>query len=108
MGKQETELLKGVLEGVILELLRGRSWHGYDLTTRLRDLGFDVVEGTVYALLVRIERAGLVDVTREPSPKGPPRKVYTLGPDGIERLEEFWNAWGAISGRLDTIRKGEK
>ncbi|MGO1411957.1 MULTISPECIES: PadR family transcriptional regulator [unclassified Microbacterium] len=107
MGKQETELLKGVLEGVILELLRGRAWHGYDLTTHLQELGFtDVVEGTVYALLVRIERRELVDVEKVPSQKGPPRKVYTLNAAGVERLDEFWTAWGAISGRLDHIRNG--
>lgn len=108
MGRQETELLKGVLEGAILELLRGRAWHGYDLTARLQELGFhDVVEGTVYALLVRIERRGLVDVEKVPSPKGPPRKVYTLNAAGAERLDEFWTAWGAISGRLENLRKGD-
>ncbi|WP_119698225.1 PadR family transcriptional regulator [Microbacterium halotolerans] len=106
MGKQETELLKGVLEGVILELLRGRAWHGYDLTARLQELGFDVVEGTVYALLVRIERNGLVDVEKVPSQKGPPRKVYTLNAAGAERLDDFWTAWGAIAGRLEHIRNG--
>ncbi|WP_156760140.1 PadR family transcriptional regulator [Microbacterium karelineae] len=109
MSRQETELLKGVLEGVILELLRGRAWHGYDLTARLQELGFqDVVEGTVYALLVRIERRGLVDVEKVPSPKGPPRKVYTLNDAGTDRLEEFWTAWGAIAGRLDDLRNGRK
>ena len=105
MGRQETELLKGVLEGAILELLRDRAWHGYDLTAHLRELGFtDVVEGTVYALLVRIERGGLVDVEKVPSEKGPPRKVYTLNDAGLARLDEFWNAWSAITARMHALR----
>lgn len=105
MARQDTELLKGVLEGAILELLTNRAWHGYDLTAHLREVGFtDVVEGTVYALLVRVERKGLVDVERVPSEKGPPRKVYTLNASGAERRDEFWAAWDAISARLNDLR----
>ena len=79
MGKQMTEMLKGTLEGIVLALLAGQSAYGYEITARLREQGFtDIVEGTVYALLVRIEQRGLVDVEKVPSEKGPPRKVYSL------------------------------
>ena len=54
-------------------------------------MGFsDIAEGTVYALLIRIEQRGLVDVEKHPSEKGPPRKVYSLNAQGREYLEEFW------------------
>ena len=85
MGKQMTEMLKGTLEGIVLAILAGRPAYGYEITARLREQGFsDIVEGTVYALLVRIEQRGLVDVEKVPSEKGPPRKVYSLNAQGRE------------------------
>ncbi|PKQ21470.1 MAG: PadR family transcriptional regulator, partial [Actinobacteria bacterium HGW-Actinobacteria-5] len=83
MGKQLTELLKGTLEGIVLAFLAARPAYGYEITAWLREQGFtDIAEGTVYALLVRIEQRGLVDVEKVPSEKGPPRKVYTLNERG--------------------------
>ncbi|SFT92912.1 DNA-binding transcriptional regulator, PadR family [Actinopolyspora lacussalsi subsp. righensis] len=107
MGKQTTEMLKGTLEGVVLAILAGRPAYGYEITAWLRDQGFsDIAEGTVYALLVRVEKRGLVDVTKVPSEKGPPRKVYSLNDQGREHLEEFWTAWRFLSERLEQLREG--
>ncbi|WP_169581577.1 MULTISPECIES: PadR family transcriptional regulator [Microbacterium] len=104
MGNQMTEMLKGTLEGMVLAILAGRPAYGYEITARLRDQGFaDIVEGTVYALLVRIEQKGLVDVEKVPSEKGPPRKVYTLNPQGREQLEEFWRTWSFLAERIDQL-----
>ncbi len=107
MGKQMTEMLKGTLEGIVLALLSVQSAYGYEITARLREQGFAAIaEGTVYALLVRIEQRGLVDVQKVPSEKGPPRKVYTLNAHGREYLEEFWSTWGFLAGRLEQLREG--
>ncbi|KOX20078.1 PadR family transcriptional regulator [Saccharothrix sp. NRRL B-16348] len=107
MGKQITEMLKGTLEGIVLAILAGRSAYGYEITAWLRDQGFsDIAEGTVYALLIRIERRGLVDVEKVPSEKGPPRKVYSLNAQGQEYLEEFWRTWSFLAERLDKLREG--
>ncbi|AJC54739.1 PadR family transcriptional regulator [Streptomyces sp. 769] len=106
MSKQLTEMLKGTLEGIALATLSGRSAYGYEITAWLRDQGFaDIAEGTVYALLVRIERRGLVDVEKVPSEKGPPRKVYSLNAQGREYLEEFWGTWSFLTERLEQLRK---
>ena len=76
-------MLKGTLEGIVLAVLSGRPAYGYEITAWLREKGFsDIAEGTVYALLIRIEKRGLVDVEKVPSEKGPPRKVYSLNADG--------------------------
>jgi PadR family transcriptional regulator PadR len=105
MGKQMTEMLKGTLEGIVLAILAGRPAYGYEITARLREQGFsDIVEGTVYALLVRVEQRGLVDVTKEPSEKGPPRKVYSLNAAGRDYLEEFWGSWTFLADRIDQLR----
>lgn len=104
MGKQETEMLKGVLEGIVLALLQRRPAYGYEITAWLRDQGFtDIAEGTVYALLVRVEQRGLVDVEKVPSEKGPPRKVYSLNDRGRDHLDEFWETWSFIAERLEQL-----
>lgn len=108
MGKQLTELLKGTLEGIILAILSARPTYGYEITAWLREQGFpDIAEGTIYAVLVRIEQRGLVDVSKAPSEKGPPRKVYALNALGRESLEEFWRTWSFLAGRLDQLREGD-
>jgi PadR family transcriptional regulator PadR len=107
LGKQETEMLKGTLEGIVLAILAGRPAYGYEITAWLREQGFsDIAEGTVYALLVRIEQRGLVDVQKIASEKGPPRKVYSLNPQGREQLEEFWRTWSFLTDRLTQLRDG--
>lgn len=105
VGNQMTEMLKGTLEGIVLAILATRPAYGYEITARLRDQGFsDIVEGTVYALLVRIEQRGLVDVEKVPSEKGPPRKVYSLNAQGREQLAEFWRTWSFLAERIDQLR----
>ena len=106
MGKQMTEMLKGTLEGIVLAILSVRPAYGYEITAWLREQGFsDIVEGTVYALLVRIEQKGLVDVEKIPSEKGPPRKVYSLNAEGREQLEEFWRTWSFLAERIESSTK---
>src|ERR1700704_353230 len=96
-----TEMLKGTLEGIVLAILSVRAAYGYEITARLREQGFsDIAEGTVYALLIRFEQRGLVDVEKIPSEKGPPRKVYSLNAQGKEYLEEFWGMWRFLTERL--------
>lgn len=105
MSKQATEMLKGTLEGIVLAILQARPAYGYEITSWLRDQGFtDIAEGTIYALLVRIEQRGLVDVEKVPSEKGPPRKVYSLNTAGHEYLDEFWRTWSFLSERLEQLR----
>ncbi len=107
MGKQMTEMLKGTLQGIVLAILSARSAYGYEITARLREQGFsDIAEGTVYALLIRVEQRGLVDVEKVPSEKGPPRKVYSLNARGRDYLEEFWRTWSFLAGRLEELHEG--
>lgn len=105
MANQMTEMLKGTLEGVVLAVLSERPAYGYEITTRLREEGFaDIVEGTVYALLVRIEQRGFADVTKVPSEKGPPRKVFALNAAGRAQLDEFWSSWNQLAERIERLR----
>ncbi|MFF0531744.1 PadR family transcriptional regulator [Nocardia amikacinitolerans] len=109
MGKQITEMLKGTLEGIVLAILLTRPAYGYEITARLREQGFtDIAEGTIYALLVRIEKKGLVDVEKVPSEKGPPRKVYSVNAEGREYLDEFWKTWSFLADRLGQLHEEGK
>lgn len=108
MASQMTEMLKGTLEGIVLAVLADRPAYGYEITARLREEGFaDLVEGTVYALLVRIEQRGFVDVEKVPSEKGPPRKVYSLNANGRAQLAEFWKTWSFLQTHIDRLRNRE-
>jgi PadR family transcriptional regulator PadR len=107
VGKQMTEMLKGTLEGIVVAILSGRPAYGYEITARLREMGFsNIAEGTVYALLVRIEQRGLVDMEKYPCEKGPPRKVYSLNAQGQAYLEEFWRTWSSLTDRLEHLHEG--
>jgi PadR family transcriptional regulator PadR len=104
MANQMTEMLKGTLEGIVLAILATRPAYGYEITVRLREQGFsDLVEGTVYALLVRIEQRGFVDVEKVPSEKGPPRKVYSINAQGRAQLDDFWSSWSFLAERIEQL-----
>ncbi len=106
MRKQMTEMLKGTLEGIVLAILSIEPAYGYEITARLRDQGFsEIAEGTVYALLVRLERRGFVDVEKVASEKGPPRKVYSLNKPGAEYLQEFWTTWSFLKDHIEQLRE---
>lgn len=92
--KAMSQLRRGVLEYCVLALLRGGSRYGVEL---LRELGkVDIMvtsEGTIYPLLSRLRREGLVETTWQESTSGPPRKYYELTPAGARALEEFTAEW---------------
>jgi PadR family transcriptional regulator PadR len=101
-----TELLKGVLEGCVLEIISRNETYGYEITRRLNALGFtDVVDGTVYTILVRLEKNKLVEVTKYPSDMGPPRKFFVLNDAGREELRKFWEKWEFVSSKLNELKE---
>jgi DNA-binding PadR family transcriptional regulator len=101
-----TEMLKGVLEGCVLEIISRKETYGYEITRQLNTLGFsDVVEGTVYTILVRLERNMLVDTEKKPSDMGPPRKFYALNAAGREELRRFWEKWEFISAKMNELKE---
>ena len=100
-----TEMLKGVLEGCVLEIINRGETYGYEITRRLNALGFtEVVEGTVYTILVRLEKNKLVDIEKKPSDMGPPRKFFALNDAGREELRKFWEKWEFLSSRMDELK----
>ncbi|MFB7719836.1 PadR family transcriptional regulator [Nocardia sp. NPDC056100] len=98
-------MLKGTLEGCVLQIIGAEETYGYAITRRLNDLGFtDVIEGTVYAILLRLEKNKLVDVSKRPSEVGPPRKFYALNDSGRAELATFWAKWEFVSSRINDLK----
>lgn len=101
-----TEMLKGVLEGSVLEIIGRGKTYGYEITAQLRRLGFkEVVEGTVYTILVRLEKNGYLNIEKKSSEIGPPRKFYTLTKAGREELKRFWVKWDFVSAKIKELKE---
>jgi PadR family transcriptional regulator PadR len=102
---RRTQLLRGALDTCLLALLARTPTHAYDLVVLLEQHGLPGVGyGTVYPLMGRLRRQGLVTERAEPSPSGPPRKVYEVSPAGRAALAEWTQQWvdttSAITGLL--------
>ena len=101
-----TEMLKGVLEGCVLEIISRGETYGYEIASSLRTIGFaGVVEGTVYTILLRLEKNELVDIEKRPSTLGPPRKFYSLTEAGQHELASFWAKWDFVSLKISELRE---
>ncbi len=98
--------MKGLLEGCVMEIISRGSTYGYEITQQLRKLGFeDVVEGTVYAILIRLEKAENVSIDKRPSEIGPPRKFYSLTESGMRELTLFWDKWEFVSSKINQLKE---
>lgn len=93
-----SQLLKGTLEGCVLAVIATKEVYGYELVHLLREQGFtQVVGGTVYPLLQKLEKRGLVASTMRPSEDGPDRKYYHLTADGQAYLMNFQHEWQQLT-----------
>lgn len=105
----KSQLMRGTLEGCILKFLSEETTYGYELVERLEQNGFqDIKEGTIYPLLIRLEKKGIIRSEFRPSPLGPSRKYYSLTPDGFEYLQEFTENWKQIEASVNQIFRLEE
>jgi len=98
-------MLKGVLPGVVLEIIGRGEVYGYEIVKKLSEIGLDVAEGTVYTILMRMEKANLVYITKRPSAIGPQRKFYRLNGHGERELSLFWQRWGFLRERVERLQR---
>ena len=99
-----TQLRKGTLELCVLCALRGRRLYGYDLVKQLRDVGgLGMSEGTVYPMLSRFKKEGLVTAALVESSEGPARKYYELTPRGRHLVGRMLDHWRDVRGGIDTL-----
>jgi PadR family transcriptional regulator PadR len=101
---RRTELLRGTLDLCLLAVMEEGPAYGYEMTKRLRAGGLSIVsEGSIYPLLGRLEREGLVETYRAASNGGPPRKYYRPSEEGRRALEAGVSEWRAARDAIDTV-----
>lgn len=103
--QRRSQLLRGVLDLCLLSLIGERPRYGFEFAQALADAGLDLVsDGSIYPLLARMERAGLISSYRAPSPSGgAPRKYYRLTEAGRAELGAGRGDWRAFSGQVGRI-----
>jgi len=106
---RRSQLLRGVLDLCLLAVMGDGPAYGYEMTKRLRARGLSTVgEGSIYPLLGRLERDGLVETRRATSNGGPPRKYYSLSPEGERALKVGVGEWqttrDAVDGALGLVK----
>ena len=102
-----SQFRKGALELVILALLERGELYGVEIVDRLADRpGLEAGAGTIYPLLSRLKKAGVVDTTWRESPVGPPRKYYRLSAAGKRELAEMTRSWRDIAAAIDGLLTG--
>ncbi len=102
----KTQMLKGVLEGCVLQIVAQHETYGYQLVQELRAVGFtDVIGGTIYPILQKLEKKALISGRMKPSPEGPRRKYFSITPDGKAELTAFLQDWQEINNNVKRIFK---
>lgn len=102
-----SQFRKGAVELAILALLADGELYGAEIVDRLAVLpGLAVTSGTVYPLLSRLKKTGLVDSVWRESPVGPPRKYYQVAPAGRRDLAEMSASWRDLSSAIDSLLEG--
>ncbi len=104
-GNARTSALrKGTLEFCVLALLRDGERYGVEIVRALGAIdGLETSEGTLYPLLSRLRREGLVVTAWRESPNGPPRRYYSLSADGRQTLQDFATEWGRYRDAVDSL-----
>jgi len=106
-GDSLAQLRRGCVEHCVLALLRQGERYGFELARSLADHGALIAsEGTIYPLLARLRKNGMVATTWRESPEGPPRRYYTLTAAGERAISEFAESWKLFSRAVDTIMDG--
>ena len=99
-----SQMLKGVLQGSVLAILSQRETYGYEIVQALEKYGFGAIsEATVYPLLLRLEKGGLIRARFRTSDLGPRRKYYTLTPAGQEELARFRTSFRAMAAAVERL-----
>lgn len=107
-SESETRLLsqmrRGTLEYCVLAVLKKGERYTFDLVKTMAAVdGMVTSEGTLYPLLTRLRKDGLVKSSWQESPKGPPRRYYRITPKGARALADFTEEWRRFRSSVDEL-----
>lgn len=103
----DPQLLRGILEGCVLSIIAKGETYGYEILAELEKNGFEnLLEGTLYPILTRLEKKGHIACRKQKSPFGPIRKYYSITDSGKKDLEEFKMNYKKITASAENILYG--
>ena len=106
--ERSSQLLKGVLDMCLLAIIAEEPSYGYEMVTKLQQRGLDLVgEGSIYPLLSRLQKQGLVEGYFVESHGGPQRKYYRILDNGVERLRQWSDEWNRLTEGVTTVLTGD-
>jgi PadR family transcriptional regulator PadR len=105
VNEKFSPIRKGLLEFVVLLVIAADKVYVADILQQLSTTEFATQEGTLYPLLSKMRREGLLDYEWQESEAGPPRKYYELTAKGREQLRETLEYWGALNGTVKQLAK---
>lgn len=104
-----SQMLKGIIEGCILKIISEQKIYGYEISSKLNKYGFDnVSEGTIYPILLRLEKGKLIDKEYVKSSSGPKRKYFYITELGEREIADFEENWAELKSVVDNVIKGVK
>jgi PadR family transcriptional regulator PadR len=103
MSEKFGAIRKGLLEFLILKIVACDKVYVADMLRRLSTTEFATQEGTLYPLLSKLRREGLVDYEWQESDAGPPRKYYKLTAKGTSQLAELNEYWAQINTTINEL-----
>lgn len=99
-----SQMLKGTLEGCVLAVISKSETYGYEISRQLEEYGFGTIaEGTVYPLLLRLEKNGLITAIYRQSELGPKRKYYSLTEAGRQEMKEFFRNYHELTTAVEQL-----
>lgn len=102
-------MLKGLLEGAILEIIRQEETYAYEISKKLEAYGFGTVsEGTIYPIILRLQSSKSIQAVAKTSSQGPKRKYYSLTETGLQQLADFKENWLSLSSAINQLLSNEK
>lgn len=104
MCLSSTQMLKGIIDGCVLAIIKNKEVYGYELAEKLEAYGFESFsEGTIYPMLMRMQREELVSATFKKSTAGPRRKYYSLTQKGEKELQHFITRWEQLQQSVNQV-----
>lgn len=104
-----SQMLKGTLEGCILKVISKQETYGYEISQMLNEYGFaNISEGTIYPLLLRLEKNGLIVARYRDSQVGPKRKYFSISAEGLREMENFYLNWTELTGAITKLFNNEE
>ena len=100
----KSQMRKGMLEYCVLLILNQKACYANDIISKMKAADLIVVEGTLYPLLTRLKKDGLLSYEWQESTQGPPRKYYVLTEEGREALQQMDLAWNELENTVHNIK----